>query len=336
MVRRDLAAVWTVLESTPPDAGVEAVGVGYEVSAGELLAGVDGEGRRFLLIPLLSGEAARVDTRGRAVHLLRLNHAGAHYLAVTCLLRELHTVFTQFSRELVASIEDADSPARAAAEAFERWKALFSEGALRGVIGEERLVGLLGELLTLEALLAENAPGDLAYWKGPSGEPQDFRTATHALEVKSTLVREGRIVGISSVDQLQTPPNSDLYLIHHRLERDPSGFNISDICQRLVAKGASESDLAAGLDGNDVYASDLKPYAGRRYRQVETRTYNTAGFAFPRITRDSFSGGDIPPGTLRISYSIDLTNEPPAPLSLSEAKDVLHKMAKEGAHGVGS
>ena len=36
MVKRDLAAVWTVLESTPPDAGVEAVGVGYEVIRGTI------------------------------------------------------------------------------------------------------------------------------------------------------------------------------------------------------------------------------------------------------------------------------------------------------------
>jgi hypothetical protein len=336
MVKRDLAAVWTVLESTPPDAGVEAVGVGYQVNAGELLAGIDGEGRRFLLVPLLAGEAAKTDTRGRAVHLLRLNHAGAHYLAVVCLSRELHSVFTQFSRELVASIEDADSPARTATEAFERWKALFAEGTFRGVIGEERLVGLMGELLTLEALLNKKASADLAYWRGPSGDVQDFRTATHAVEVKATLVREGRVVSISSIDQLQPPPNTDLYLVHHRLERDPGGFNISDVFQRLTVIGASESDLAAGLAANDVFVNDFKLYAGRRYRLVETRTYDAMGVAFPRITRQSFPGGDIPPGTLRIAYSIDLTNEPPSPLGLSEIEEVFKEMAKEGAHGMDS
>jgi hypothetical protein len=336
MAKRDLAAVWTVLESTPPDAGVEAVGVGYEVNAGELLAGIDGVGHRYLLIPLLAGEAAKADTKGRSVHLLRLNHAGAHYLAVACLSRELHTVFTQFSRELVASIENADSPARAAAEAFDRWKALFSEGTLRGVIGEERLVGLIGELLTLEALLSNEASADLGYWKGPSGGAQDFRTATHAVEVKSTLVREGRIVNISSIEQLQPPPNTYLHLVHHRLEPDPGGFSISDVFQRLTAMGASASDLETGLAANGVFVSDFKHYVARRYRLVETRTYDAMGVAFPRITRDSFLGGNIPPGTLRIAYSIDLTNEPPLPLSASEAEDVFQEMAKEAAHGMDS
>lgn len=336
MGKRDLDAVWTVLESTPPDAGIEAVGLGYEVRAGELLAGIDGDGRRFLLIPLLSGEAARADTKGRAVHLLRLNHGGMQYLAVVCLSHELRTVFTQFSRELVTSIEDADSPARAAAEAFDRWRALFSEGTTRGVVGEDRIVGLIGELLTLEALLRNRASADLGCWKGPSGGAQDFRTATHAVEVKSTLVREGRIIGISSVEQLKPPPNTDLHLVHHRLEPDPGGFNIGDVFERLTAIGASPSELEAGFEDNGVFVSDFKHYVARRYRLVETRTYDAMGMAFPRITRDSFLGGEIPPGTLRITYSIDLTNEPPFPLSPSETEDVLQAMAKEAAHGMDS
>jgi hypothetical protein len=336
MSKQDLAAVWTVLESAPPDAGVEAVGTGYEVVAGELLAGVDGDGRRYLLIPLLAGEAARVDTKGRAVHLIRLQHGGAHYLAVACVARELYSVFTQFTRELVSSVEAADSPARAAAEAFERWRALFSEATLRGVLSEERLIGLLGELLTLESLLIKNAPRDLGYWTGPLGEAQDFRTGTHAVEVKSTLAREGRIISIASIDQLQPPPAAELCLIHHRLDRDPNGFNIADMIDRLTSSGAARRALAAGLRENDVNIDDLKIYGGRRYREVESRTYDVQSFAFPKITRGSFKGGDTPPGTLRISYSIDLTNEPPTPLSANGADDFIKAMAEEAARGMGS
>jgi hypothetical protein len=334
MARRDLAAVWTVLESAPPDTGLDAVETGYQVTAGDLLAGIDGEGRRYLLVPLLPGEAARVDTKGRAVHLIRLQHAGAHYLAISCLTPELFTVFTRFSHELVVSLEHADSPARAAAESFERWRALFSETAERGVISEERLVGLLGELLTLEDVLAKQAPRSLSFWRGPFGDAQDFRTATHAFEVKSTLVREGRIVAISSIDQLQPPPNTALWLIHHQLDRDPSGFTIADRIHRLASMGASSDDLAAGLAETGVDMNNLEPYSPRRYRLVKTRTYDVTGFAFPSITRSSFAAGDIPPGTLRISYSIDLTNEPPLPLGASEAESVILAMAKEAAHGM--
>lgn len=336
MARRDLAAVWTILESSLPDTSIEAVGLGYEVAAGELLAGIDGDGYRYLLVPLLPGEAARIDTRGRAVHLIRLQHAGIHYLAVKCLSRELDSVFTQFSRELVTSVEDAGSPAKAAADAFDRWRALFSDAVQRALVGESQLIGLLGELLTLEALLIRNAPGSLDYWRGPAGEPQDFRTPSHAAEVKTTLVHEGRIVKVSSVDQLDPPPNSSLCLIHHRLERDPGGFNISEVTERLTSLGASSNVLGAGLAETGVYIADLGAYAGRRYRLVETRTYDVTGPSFPRITRNSFLDNDLPPGTLRLSYSIDLTNEPPSPLGTNESDEAIHEMATEAAYGMGS
>lgn len=335
MARRDLAAVWTVLESDPPD-GIEAVATGYEVAAGELLAGIDGVGHRYLLVPLLPGEAARNDTKGRAVHLIRLQHAGTHYLAVMCLSRELYTVFTQFSRELVGSVEDAKSPAKAVAEAFDRWKALFSDAVQRDLLSEERLVGLFGELLTVESLLANGAPGTLSYWRGPSGEAQDFRTTTHALEVKSTLAHEGRIIRISSVDQLQAPPNTSLCLAHYRFDRDPGGVNLSGLIERLTSMGASSDDLSAGLAEIGVYMDDLGPYKGRRYRHVETRSYDVSAQGFPRITRSSFIGGEIPSGTLGMSYSIDLTNAPPSPLNTNEAAEMLRAMASEAVYGMDS
>ncbi|MCV7316130.1 PD-(D/E)XK motif protein [Mycolicibacillus parakoreensis] len=336
MASRDLAAVWTVLESKPPRTGIDAVPVGYEVAAGELLAGVDGDGRRYLLIPLLPGEAARVDTRGRAVHVIRVQHAGTHYLAVLCLSAELHTIFTQFSRELVGSVCNADSPARAAGELFERWKALFSDTIQRGIISEERLIGLLGELLTIERFLNQGAPARLSYWRGPFGEAQDFRTLHIALEVKATLTRDGRIIGVSGIDQLQPPPNSRIYLVHYRFERDPGGFNIADVNARILALGASTNDLASGLAENGVFLDDLAPYLERRYRCIETRCYDVMQSHFPRITRDSFVGSNIPPGTLRFSYSIDLTNEPPLPLSPAEADLTLREMAVDATHGMDS
>lgn len=327
--KRDLSAVWTVLESTSSGTSIEAAGIGYKVTAGELLAGVDADGRRYLLVPLLPGEAAQVDTKGRAVHLIRLQHNRTQFLAVQCLLGELHAVFGQFCRELVASVQSASSPARATVEAFERWRALFSESAPKSLISEDHLIGLLGELITLERLIARSASKRLSYWTGPSGEAQDFRTTAFVMEVKSTLSREGRIVPISSIDQLEPPPGTRLYLVHHRLDRDPSGFNLDDMMNRLLIAGASRTDLEAGLRNNSVETSNLGEYSGRRYREVETRIYDVEGFAFPRLTRESFTGGTVPTGTLKISYSIDLTNEPPFPLSSDDEEHALQAMARE-------
>ncbi|MGV0656686.1 PD-(D/E)XK motif protein [Mycolicibacterium thermoresistibile] len=336
MVEKDLAAVWTVLETDPPRDAIEAVGTGFKVDAGELLVGVGTEGRRYLLIPLLPGEAARTDTRGRAVQLTRVRLGHGYYLAVVCLNPDLYDVFTQFSRELLVSLGNAQSPARAASEAFDKWRALFSDASRTGQLAEAQLVGLVGELLTLEDLLQNGASADLSYWCGPRGEPHDFRTNSYALEVKTTLVRDGRIISISSVDQLDTPPSTKLFVIHRRLERDPKGFNLHDIVTRLTSIGASSSNLAAALSDIGVNMNDLAAYAPHRFHVAECRVYAVDDTAFPRITRRSFKGEDVPAGTLRISYSIDLTNEPPSPLTSEDAETLVHAIATEATNGMGA
>ena len=336
MASHDLDGVWTVLATSTPTSGVAVAPTGHQVAAGDVLAGVDSEGRRHLLIPLSPGEAARTDTRGRAVHLARVAHEGTRFLTVFCLRPELNRVFTQFCRELATSVEDAASPAREAATVFDRWRALFSEMGNRDLLSQAALVGLLGELLTVEILLTKGAPSGLDFWVGPFNEVHDFRTPTHAVEVKATLVREGRIVLISSVDQLQEPAGTDLMLRHMRLEHDPGGFDLAAVVHRVLRAGASGQELARRMREHGVAIDDLSPYGTRKYRLVETRTYDVTGTAFPRLVRSSFADGDIPPGTLRLSYAIDLTNEPPFPLTPEATEASLNALAREASDEVDS
>ncbi len=300
-----------------------------------MLAGIDSAGRRHILIPLGPGEAAKTNTRGRGVQLARLTHDGISYLTVLCLLPELDPVFTQFGKELVESIELAPSPAREAADAFERWRELFSDST-GSALGIEALIGLLGELMALLELLELGLPPSLEAWEGPLGRVHDFRTESHAIEVKTTLTREGRIVQIANVDQLQPPPGADLILRHTRLDHDPAGFNLGDLVKAVLSSGADSDVLRALLLQLEVRPDRLDAYKNHRFRKVETLHYNVEAMAFPRIVRGSFSGGDLPPGTLHLRYAIDLTNEPPHPLNPTEAREALIRFAEEASDGVDS
>ena len=327
--RQDLEGVWTVLASDIPIAGISVTPVGYTVSAGPVMAGIDSEGRRHLLIPLLPGEAAATNTKGRAVQIARIAHEGVHYLTVLCLLPELHSVFTQFCRELADSVEAAGSPAREAVESYARWRDLFSDAIPGAALSDGSLIGLIGELLTVEALLQRGASPGLTYWLGPSGEIHDVRTATHAIEVKATLVREGRIVPISSIDQLLEPPGAKLHLHHLRLERDPNGTDLEQVIARVVKAGADRTALGRLLQPLGVSISALEPYRTRKYRVADTRLYDVNGPAFPRLVRSSFQTGSLPPGILRVSYAIDLTNEPPHPATSTEVDALFDAVARE-------
>ena len=332
----DLAGAWEVLGTEREASGIAVVPTGVTVRAGEVLAGVDSENRRHLLIPLGPGEAARTSTRGQAVHIARVAHNGQSYLTVFCLLPNLHGVFTQFCGELLFSIHDAGSPAREAMEAYERWRTLFSDASLGRGLTDEALIGLIGEMLVVEMCLVAGCPGDLDYWVGPFGAVHDLRTVGQALEVKTTLSREGCIVPISSIDQLTQPSEAALHLVHLRLEPDPAGLNLESLVKRLVEAGASLSEIARRLMELGGSIDELDQYTGRRFRQTSLRFYDVDGFAFPRITRASFESGDLPPGTLHLRYSIDLTNEPPCPLDSKGQDQVLSDFTKGATHAVDS
>jgi hypothetical protein len=69
-------------------------------------------------------------------------------------------------------------------------------------------------------------------------------------------------------------------------------------------------------------------YSSYMYRIADNRVYDVEGAAFPRITPLSFLHGEVPSGTLRLSYSIDLTNDPPTPLSPVEISLLLAEMSQ--------
>lgn len=328
MADPDLATIWTVLQTeASPAGGVEASGTGIRLRAGEVLAGADALGRRHLLVPLRPGEAFAEDRSGRSVHLLRLDHAGTRYLSAVCLNLDLDGVFTQFANELLSDLADAASGARAAVDALERWRQLFSGADESGRLGEPLLVGLLGELLVLETLLTRDDRRCLDVWTGPEGHQHDFRAGDRALEVKSTVIREGRVVSISSIDQLEPPPIGSLHLVHFRFEAAPDGDSLPAAIRRIRKLGIELGLFHSMLHSVGYLAPHEKHYERRTYRVVDRRAYDVEGPSFPRITQASFLHGGVPAGVLRISYSIDLSNEPPDPLSDDEYETVLTAIA---------
>ena len=151
----------------------------------------------------------------------------------------------------------------------------------------------------------------------------DFRWAGVAIEVKATRSREGRRIPISSVEQLVSPPDSELYLAHYRFEDDPVAGSLADLVG-VVENLSADRDAfreQLGVYGYDTRRADA--YATLRLREKEFRMYDVNGVGFPRITPVSFVGGRVPAGTEALSYTVDLSNEPPHPLTEIDVAGVL-------------
>lgn len=324
-----LESIWSVLDTpaTTHKNGIHAAPTGLSIDAGDVLAGVDAESNRHLLIPLLPGEAFAQDLSGDAVQLRRVDRNRTAYVSTVCISRELDDVFAQFAKEICADLADAPSAVGHVVAAVARWKRLFADASRRGPLTEAQLIGLLAELHLLEEILKEDPVRSLAVWTGPDNSQHDFRSRLAAAEVKATMAREGRRIRISSVEQLHAPQDCSLTLAHTRFERHDSGDSLPASVDRILALNVEQGGFEKKLLEAGYRRKHDPLYALDRYRIVDRRFYDVLDPTFPKITPASFIGGILPAGVESLTYTVDVTNEPPYPLDAGTVAAVLHDLA---------
>lgn len=324
----DLGAVWTVLETEArrERAGIAAIGTGTRVAAGEVLVGVDASGRRVFLVPARAGEALAEDRTGQAVHVVRLEHQGVAHLAVVCVEPSQNAVFGRFCYELLADLDGCSSGCRMLQAAFIRWRGLFAAATGHQRLTDERYIGLVGELLALLEIIQRDASSTLAVWTGPDAREHDFVRGHNALEVKATTTREGRVIPISSIDQLLEPPGGALYLAWYRLAFEDDGLSVAGLVEQLVNCGAEQAGLETKL-AEAGYLRERDEGSRATYRVAAWAMYDVIAPEFPKMTVNSFADNRLPSGVLRVRYSVDATNEPPTPLPMDEVEVVWATMA---------
>lgn len=168
-------------------------------------------------------------------------------------------------------------------------------------------IGLLGEMLVLRKLVQADWRHYQA-WTGPTGSRVDFRSGDVALETKTYLKKQTETVTISSLDQLEPPPQATLWLQTVVLEPDPKGdINYSALhahirrClpPKLQVQFEERMDAAVELDAANEISQAYSISALRLYR-VDS--------GFPALTRHNLIGQTLPVGVSHVRYSLDLAS----------------------------
>jgi hypothetical protein len=177
------------------------------------------------------------------------------------------------------------------------------------MLAEERIKGLLGELLFLRDHLITgfDASSAVEFWKGPEGFPQDFNVNRIAIEVKCQSGGSTPTVRINSADQLASQlPQTFLYVTTlARVDIDePTATNLPTLVaeiRRMVELVSSHSLerfndllLMAGY-------TDSEEYIDFNYLKIAEACFEVRE-GFPRI-----QSGDLLPGVEKVSYSIRLS-----------------------------
>ena len=328
----DLGVLWTAFaEKGPPGTGeIRTYETLVITSAGPILIALDATSKRHVLIPVSNRSDVQEDLTGSGVRIIagQFEDRGQSVSCadVICLRPDLNELFDILIVDVLDEIaKKPNSAAHQCSIVLARWRELLASQP-PAFLGKEALSGLFGELHYLRRIIIAGPP-NLGFWRGPDRERHDFRSGQTALEVKTSRARQGRFCEIHGHDQLELPERGELFLSFVRvLEDESSGESVPDLIRDIQAAGIYGHELALRLQKVGYDLRDADRYEAARFVVTEDRMYRVSQ-EFPRIVSQSFRTGSLPPGIKALTYEIDLTGEPPVPLSDSEVQGVLSVLA---------
>ena len=281
---------------------------------------VDELGGRHLLVELEGGKPLEEDTASSGVvvvrRTLRSEPEDADWVDLALRLENLTELFSVIVSEVVAELSRGMSPSVAPTIALDRWRELLDSSGR--TISLARHVGVFGELWQLREVV-RRGDARTEVWAGPLRGRHDLQGAAgHDIEVKTSRGQNVRIVTIHGIGQLEAGGCKSLYLACMRVEPvNAAGETLADLLRTLVALGCRRTDLQERL--NSVgFTQDVVGNLAQAFRVTENRLY-AVNDDFPRLRLASLPP---PPEVTRIDYDLDLTAEPPTPLSSAQSDDV--------------
>lgn len=235
---------------------------------------------------------------------------GSLFLEVSTTTASLHRQFYHFA---VAVAERVIAEKRLAIEAvrleLQCFTDLLEEKSLLGV---ERQLGLVGELIFLERLIAKGGVGALDSWLGPLGEPHDFRLQTHEFEVKTT-VSPHRVHTIHGMEQLVPSKGCSLYLVSVLLGPPGAsdGFSLAEKVAQLSdlfePMSARLTQFTTALEAGGFHTADSGHYT-RRFAMRRPMGLVRVDNAFPAITRPTIQDalGPLAPRVESLQYDVSI------------------------------
>ena len=281
-----------------------------------LLAGLDADHRRHLLIALESLEEGVDDSQSRGVSVVTrelsgLGHDPGRYIDLVCLDGSGHGAFDVIGGEIAERMAGGtETAAECVVRVLGKWRRFWGQ-APRALLSREEQIGLVAELwFLLFWLIPLRGTSSTSTWRGPFGSRHDFEWQERSVEVKGTTSTRALIHRISSLSQLSLPDQGDLLLFSLRLREEGGGRNTLPGLVN-VGRNLLQPDPAA-LEHFELalLSSGYSPAHDEEYQRIRWRVVEELLFRvdddFPRLTDDSFAGG-LPTGVERITYEINLS-----------------------------
>ncbi|MET8008141.1 PD-(D/E)XK motif protein [Nonomuraea glycinis] len=304
-----LRARWALLSARRAPAGVVTSGMGIAVGNGaEILAGVDSRGDHHLLVPTGVDAPIAEDSHAAYIRIQRsalvVDGYSRTYADIVCHRADLSELFDDILAAMLTRLASGsgERPDAVCKQVLDEWRELLRRRG--GLLGDDALRGLFGELIILEQILAAGGAHNLSAWRGPDREPHDFRLSGGDLEVK-VLGATGSVVRIHGIKQLEPPEDGDLHLVVVRLVADPDGLTLPDLIERIRLKASDRRTFAVALARAGYGETDAEHYCDRRFVVTQIAALPVDN-GFPRVVPSSLAD-TLPDEISALSYTLDLS-----------------------------
>ena len=187
-----------------------------------------------------------------------------------------------------------------------KWQMFFEKYGNCG-LADKAQRGLLGELYFLKQYILplRNSAEGMGYWKGHSGQYQDFSFPHGNVEVKTSVKKEPVSVIISSEKQLDDKGLEALYLYCLLLTCSANnGYTLPDIVKQ-IRENIGSSDYTLKLFNDYLkqagYIDEHEKYYADRFYIINEEYFYKINEKFPRII-------SLPEGVGDITYSVLLAS----------------------------
>ncbi|MFL0410886.1 PD-(D/E)XK motif protein [Microbacterium paludicola] len=241
--------------------------------------------------------------------LMRVQRDGTEWFRLVVDARDMHYEAYVLLESIVDQLKSGASFRHAVSEAVSSLKDLL---AGRSRLTEEKILGLLGELLVLSHAidkLGEEAA--ITAWLGPLAEEHDFAFAQFDAEVKTTK-SESRVHVIGSETQLEPEPGRPLYLVSIQLTRAglaEQGFTLSSVIAATRSRlDQTRRTFDAAIEGLGWRDTDADLYKVRYQPRSTPRAY-LVDDEFPAITSGRLDQV-VPqrPHVASVTYRVNVTD----------------------------
>lgn len=280
-----------------------------------LLAALDADERRHLLVPLEASDGPVEDSQSRGItistrELSGRGHQRGRYFDIVCLDGAGHDAFDVIGGELADRIASGtETAAECVSRVLSKWRRFWGQSP-KNILSKDEQVGLFAELWFLAFwLIPRRGIRAVMDWRGPFGSRHDFEWENRSVEVKGTTSTRGLIHHINGIDQLDPPENGHLFVFSARIREEAGASNtlpgMVAACRMLLAVDSEVLNyFDSALNRTEYSPSHEDDYARTHWHVLEEQVFSVRD-DFPRLSTAKLNGG-LPAGIEHVGYEINL------------------------------